>query len=405
MCCSVQLCTFIRTVGKSTFKHSCRRSSALLLMLFKSFFIPFFIYIIASFFGKLSCKFKWKTKSVIQSKNCLSRNNIFNSFTFLSSKLFVLFNSVQDLVKFFMSFFKSLWKLFNFFWKFFFNLLSVCFDVAVVFPMLVNIKVNNIIEVSSIKTDISCTIYGSTDKSTQNVSLSNIWRKHTICISQNKHWRTQVVCDNSVRTSCKFAVFITNFCFGSNKINNCFENTCIINTLQAIQNNNCPFKPHSCINVWSVKKFCFFTSIFNFVLHENIVPNFKIFPTITSWRTIFTALWFSRIIKHFTIWSTRSNSTTECPPVVITTLIENIFNSALFPSVVSKFVTRSSFISCKNCCCQSFFWNTQIFWTCQKFIRKFYHFFFWTTSQKPVPKHFKRSQVTSITNWINIICS
>ena len=125
-----------------------------------------------------------------------------------------------------------------------------------------------------------------------------------------------------------------------------------IHAVKAVKDANRAFESHARIDVFSAQRFvCAVRPLV--VLHENIVPYFKIFSAVAGGRTVGAAFFLARIPENFRIGAARSRITRN-PPIVFLRQEKNlpVLQTAFAPYLCRLLVARRVGVSLENGNCK-----------------------------------------------------
>ncbi len=144
------------------------------------------------------------------------------------------------------------------------------------------------------------------------------------------------------------------------------------------------------------------TCIITIKFHKHIIPYLQSIIFIRFWsRSFWREKLFSYPIKYFRIRSARSNRP-RTPSIILSSHIRNsLFRHAgLFSISCSLIISRRIFVSFKNRNCQ--FFGIEFQFIDKEFSTPLNSLFFEIITQRSIPHHFKKSEMTCITDFIDI---
>ena len=246
--------------------------------------------------------------------------------------------------------------------------------------------------------------YSSSDKTAENISLSNVSWSHTLLVTKNKDAGSYMVADDSDRDVIFFilAILLATETFDS--LDDRLEDFCVIDTLLSLENSDSSLDTHSCIDTLSIHLVVSAVSFLS-VSHEYIVPDFKVLSAMAARLTVRATCFASSIDEHLAVWSTRSCLASWSPPVVFTRHKVDSFlrNSKAFPLIGCYCISWYFVVAFEDCDAELIYRDFKNL--CHKLERVLDHLFFEVIAERPVTQHFEECEMVWISYTIDVSCS
>ncbi len=236
----------------------------------------------------------------------------------------------------------------------------------------------------------------------QHIIRPNIPRLHpTLRIAQNKRRRPHVVRNNPPRLQRHFRVLRLHRRHLINRRHNRRKNLRVIHRRRATHHAHRPLNTHPRVHIVPPKRHKLPLRRL-VVLHEHIVPNLNVLPTMTTRTTILTTRLLVRINEHLRIRPARPRCPRRTPPVVLTRQRENVtlWQTLLLPKFNRLVIPRNPILTRKHRHIQIRRIKPQL--RRQKFKAPSNRLRLEIIIQRPVPQHLKERQMCRVPHFINV---
>jgi len=247
---------------------------------------------------------------------------------------------------------------------------------------------------------------GSPNEAAKNIASSDIRWQHGFRVTENECCSSDMVRDDAetaigLRIVVERAVALAcdRFEYGENG----GEGFGFVDRFFALEHSDGALDAHARVHA-GMRKRLIAAVVFFVVLHEHVVPDFKVFAAMAAGTAVGPACGFAGIDKHFGVWTAWASFACGTPPVILTRQeIDSLFGyTKRAPNRSRFFITRNALVASEYSHRQLCRIDAQVLGACQKFVRPADCFFFKIVAERPVAEHLEKSEVTRIAYCVDI---